>query len=303
VKMSVVAVVNPASGRGGAFDTWERVRKHLKRRAESLQTARPGDAIELTARAIKNGAGIIVAVGGDGTINEVVNGFFDDGKAISDSAVLAVVSHGTGSDLQRTLALPSDPIQAAVMIEQGASRPIDLMRVRHKQAGSSLTRYAINVTSFGLGGTVAARVTRSRKMFGGKTSFAMATFRAAMTFGGRAVRMCFDGDKTIETRITNVAVGNGRYHGGGMLACPHAEIDDGLLDVTVISHMNLAELVWGLPLLYNGRIYSHRKVQHFRVTSLTADSDEPTPLEIDGESLGLLPVEISVFPRSIRLLA
>jgi diacylglycerol kinase (ATP) len=302
--MSFVAIVNPTSGRGRAVETWERVRTHLKTPAESFKTATSGHAIELTSQAIKNGADMIIAVGGDGTINEVVNGFFEDDKPISDSAVLAILSHGTGCDFQRTLALPTDPLKAAMLLEQGTSRPVDLMRVRYTQRdGSSFVRYSINVTSFGLGGTVAARVTRSRKMFGGKVSFAMATIREAMMFGGSAVRMRFDGDKSIEARIINVAVGNGRYHGGGMLACPHAEIDDGLLDITVISHMKLAELVASLPLLYNGRIYTHRKVRHFRAKSFTADSHGLTPVEIDGEPLGLLPVEISVIPRAIRILA
>ena len=302
--MSVVAIVNPASGRRRGAQIWENVQSHLRSAAETLKTTHPGHAVELTSRAIKQGATTIVAVGGDGTISEVVNGFFERDALISDSVVLGILPHGTGSDLQKMLHLPSNVEKAASLIQARKSRPIDLLKVRYtKSDGSHGFRYSINMTSFGMGGIVASRVSRSSKAFGGKTSFVLATLRAAMTFPGNTVMVTLDNDKTIDANVTNVAIGNGRYHGGGMLACPRAEIDDGFLDVTLIPFMKVSELVRNLRLLYNGDIYTHPQVQFFRVRNLRADSIEPALIEIDGESLGRLPVEISIVPRAIRILA
>ena len=302
--MSLVAIVNPTSGRGHAAGLWKGVRPHLKGDVETVQTEGPGHATELAAQAIKKGAATIVAVGGDGTINEVVNGFFENDRLISQNTTLGIFSHGTGSDLQRFLQAPKDGAAAAVLLQTGKPRLIDLLKVRYTNfQGRWASRYSINITSFGMGGTVASRVHRSSKIFGGKVSFMLATLRAAVTFGGSSVALCFDQSKTMPVKVINVAIGNGRYHGGGMLACPRAVIDDGFFDVTVIQFMRLPELVRNLTLLYNGEIYSHPKVRFFRAKWLQADSKETTLLEIDGEPLGRLPVEISIVPQAIRVLA
>jgi len=302
--MNVVAIVNPAAGRGGAAKSWETVRAHLSQPVRTLETNRRGHATELTASAIREGAKAIVAVGGDGTINEVVNGFFDREKLLSESVVLGIFPYGTGSDLQRTLQLPAEPGAAARLIEDRRSRPIDLLKVQYtKPDGARTCRYSINVSSFGMGGVVASHVSRSGKVFGGKISFLAATLRAAMTFKGSTVRLSIDNAPETRLVVTNIAAGNGRYHGGGMLACPRAEIDDGFFDVTLVSFMKLPELVRSLPLLYNGAIYSHPKVGFYRARSLRAESDLPTLLEIDGESLGSLPIEIHIAPSAIRVLA
>ena len=123
--MNVVAIVNPAAGRGGAAKSWESVRAHISQPVRTLETKRRGHATELTASAIREGAKIIVAIGGDGTINEVVNGFFDREQPLSESAVLGIFPYGTGSDLQRTLQLPAEPGAAARLIQDRKSRPID----------------------------------------------------------------------------------------------------------------------------------------------------------------------------------
>ena len=301
--MSVVAIVNPVSGRGDAAKAWNKVQAHLKAPVRTLETKGPGHAMELTANAIRDGAETIVAVGGDGTINEVVNGFFEQDKLISDAATLGILPHGTGSDFQRSLILPESDEGAAALIQGEKSRLVDVLKVRYtKPEGAWASRYSVNMTSFGMGGIVASRLSRSR-ILSGRASFVVATLRTAATFAGSSVTISFDNSTTIETRVTNVAVGNGQYHGGGMLACPRAEIDDGFLDVTVIQFLGLTQLVGSLRLLYNGKIYSHPKVQFFRAKSVRADSKQPTLIELDGEPLGRLPIEIFLVPRALRILA
>jgi diacylglycerol kinase (ATP) len=283
--MKTVAVVNPNAGRCKPVA--------LPRDVEILETQAPGHAIQLTRDAIRRGARTIMAVGGDGTINEVVNGFFEEEQLIATDAELAVIAKGTGSDFSRSLnhAVPS-----------GERRLIDVMRVRYTAIdGVRPSRYSINVTSFGIGGEVAARVSRPAKSFSGRMAYFAGMLRTALSYSGKLVTIELNNSQTIEEKILNVAAGNGQYHGAGMWVCPGAILDDGLLDVTVIRDMSLGELARGLGKLYSGGIYSHPKVQAYRVNRLSAASKESVLVEIDGELVGKLPIEISIVPKAIRV--
>lgn len=293
-RSSTIAIVNPRAGK--------RRTVYLPQGIEILQTKAPGHATQLARTAIKSGVKTIIAVGGDGTINEVVNGFFEGERAIPTDAGLAIIPQGSGSDFSRVLNLPHDPRLVATIIENGEKRLIDLMKVRYTTpAGTSAVRYSINVTSFGMGGAVADRVNRSSKALGPRLAFLGATLKTALGFSGRQVTLHLDGSKTLSAKILNVAIGNGQYHGAGMWVCPGAILDDGLLDVTVIRYVGLIELIRNIGILYNGGIYSYPKVESFRVKSLRAESLQRTLLEIDGESIGRLPLEVSVVPNAIRL--
>ena len=299
----ITAIINPAAGRGRAARAWTNIQAHLSEPVETHQTDAPGHASRLTAQAIKRGADTIVAVGGDGTINEVVNGFFEDDKLISDRAMLGIVPHGTGSDFIKMLSLPQDQQEAAMLVEARRPSEMDVLKVRYTTVeGISASRYSINITSFGMGAMVASRVNRSSKLFGRKLSYMLALMRTAITFSGNSVLISIDDGRTTEAKVTTVAVGNGRYQGGGMLMCPRAVVDDGLLDVTLVEFLRIPELIRNLPMLYNGEIYRHPKVQVLQVKRLRADSKELVPIEIDGEAVGWLPVEISIVPRVMRVL-
>ena len=282
---------------------WSRVQSHLPESFEVWETRAPGHATTLARNALERGGTTIVAVGGDGTINEVVNGFFDGERAVAPGARLGIVPCGTGSDFQRSLRLPSTGERLAAVLRDGFTQSVDVMRVRYTSPdGASTLRYAINVVSFGMGGIVATRAKESSRPFGGRVAFLGATLRTALEFAGRRVKLTLDGAAAIEATITNVAVGNGQFHGGGMWACPAASMSDGLLDVTLIPYLRLWELVRGLPALYSGRVLQHPKVVSRRVTRLAAEAPEPCAIELDGEPLGRLPMEISVVPRQLRVL-
>jgi diacylglycerol kinase (ATP) len=301
--VTAVAILNPRSGRGRAATTWALVQAHLQEQFEVHQTQAPGHATALARDALKRGATTVVAVGGDGTVNEVVNGFFDGERAVAPGAHLGIVSCGTGADLPRTLRLPATDTAVAAVLRDGFVQSVDVMKVRYTTPdGTPALRYAINIVSFGMGGTVATRAKESSRALGCRAAFLAATLRTALTFSGRSVALTLDGAPAIEAVITNVAVGNGQFHGGGMWACPLARLDDGLLDVTLIQYLPLWNLVRSLPALYAGRVLQHPKVQSHRVTRLEADAREPCAIEVDGEALGRLPMEISVVPQAIRLL-
>ncbi len=301
---TTIAIVNPKSAGGKTAQSWERVRKYLPIDAEIWHTKAPGHATELAVAALKTGAQTIIAAGGDGTINEVVNGFFEEDRLISMEAVLGIIPQGTGSDLRRSLELPSDPKEAAFIVGNGTPRMLDLMRVRYvTHEGQPGVRYAINMTSFGMGGEVAARMNRSLKTLGGKASFMIAAGVTRLEYSPRTVLVTLDETLKIETRITNVAVGNGQYHGAGMRVCPNARMDDGLLDVTVIGDLGLFEMSSRISMFYDGTILEHPKVQSHRAQHVHAESQETTLIEIDGEPVGKLPIEIQILPKTMRVLA
>lgn len=281
--MSAVAIVNPNAGRSQSFQ--------LPVPAEVLETLSPGHATELTRQALKQGARTIIAVGGDGTINEVVNGFFENEKSIAAEAELSIVPRGTGSDFMRVLNRAIPP---------GDRRMIDLMKVQYRTMdGSVRSRYSINVTSFGLGGEVAARVNQTPRR--GRLAFFGVMLKTAWSFPGNSVTLQLDNSKTIEAKVMHVAVGNGQYQGGGMWVCPGAALEDGVLDVTIIRYLKFPELAKSLPTLYSGGIYTHPQVESHRVGNIKASSAERVVIETDGESAGYLPLEISVLPKAIRV--
>ena len=302
--MSAVAILNPSAAGGKHHDTWDRIRRLLPPDLEVWKTQHPGHGTDLARAALYSGKRKLIAVGGDGTLNEVMNGFFEDGVAIAADSSLGIIPLGTGCDFARSLNLPLDPVEAAFVVSHGMPRSIDLMHVRFKAAdGSAQERFGINVTSLGIGGDVAARVNRTSKWLGGRISFLLATARTMAGQTGKSITLTLDDGPAMEARITNVAIGNGRFHGAGMLVCPEALADDGLLDVTIIQELSMVELAKSFKTIYDGKILQHPKVTHFRVRSLKAQSMETAHLEIDGEAVGMLPVEIRVVPDAIRILA
>jgi YegS/Rv2252/BmrU family lipid kinase len=246
----------------------------------------------------------ILAIGGDGTLNEVVNGFFRQDRPLSPGARLAYLPIGTGSDFQRTLQLPTDPQGVAAAVAGSDTFLIDIGKVTLiGDDGESLARYFANLTSFGMGGDVSIHA-KHNWLTGasGKAAFFWATFAVFLRYRGKRVRLRID--EQPQERVfeaTNIAIGNGRYHGGGMHPCPLATLDDGLLDVTVIERLNMFELIRDIRVLYSDDVYRHPKVHRFQGRRIEAASDEPVRAEVDGEPLGRLPLQADVLPRVLRL--
>ncbi|OFV84854.1 MAG: hypothetical protein A2620_04095 [Acidobacteria bacterium RIFCSPHIGHO2_01_FULL_67_28] len=301
----IAAIVNPRAADRRAERRWPELRPQMEAvlgALEVYQTTAPGHAIELTRKALGQGARTVIAVGGDGTVSEVVNGFFDGTQPVAAGVVLGIIPLGTGSDLCRTLGLPLEERAALEVIRRGATRRIDLESARFETLeGRPGQRLGVNITSFGMGGLVAARANRASKWLGGKALFQWTTLRTALTFRGNTVRLRLDGRELPPVKITNVAVGNAQFHGAGMWACPRAVVDDGLLDVTVFRYLSLLEIVGAFPRLYNGKIYEHPKVEFHRARRVEATAEEPAYLEVDGEPVGRLPLEITVLPQALTV--
>jgi YegS/Rv2252/BmrU family lipid kinase len=253
---------------------------------------------------LTDGHDLITALGGDGTISEVANGFLQEDRPISPAAQLGILPVGTGSDFQRSLGIPSNPADAVETLFNGRAVPIDVGKAMFLDAsGRQVQRYFVNLTSFGISGAIAVRAKNRLQALGGKTAFFWATIKTAAAHHGRAVEIQLDNIGAWQPHfITNVAVGNGRFHGGGMRPCPRAILNDGLLDVTIIEHLTPYEIARDIRVLYSENIYVHPKVHHLRIKRIAARSAKPTWIEVDGEALGRLPLEIEVLPRCLTVL-
>ena len=303
----VAAIANPRAAGGRAGRLWPHLEQLLRDRLGRLTvrfTDSAGHAPEIARELIEDGFDLIIAVGGDGTVSEVANGFLRDDEPIRPDAQLGILPVGTGADFQRTLGIPSDAEQAVDILATGKPLRIDVGKARFAgRKGGSEQRYFINLTSFGMGGDVAAGAQNLLTPLGGKAAFLWATFKTIATYRGRQISLDLDGGRERRSFfITNVAVGNGRFHGGGMHPCPTAVVNDGILEVTVIDYLDPFQLVRDIRIVYSDNVYRHPKTHHLRARRLEARADQPTWIEVDGEPLGRLPLEIEVLPQRLPVL-
>jgi diacylglycerol kinase (ATP) len=302
-----VFIVNPHAARGTVGKNWPQIKELAEKRLGPFKffvTTAPGEATQLAKLAVSEGAQSVVCVGGDGTLNEIINGLMNEEGPRNPEVHLGFIPNGTGCDFRRTLLIPTNPEDALKVIEGGRTRPIDLGRLRYTDhEGETRTRYFHNLTSFGLGGEVDERVNRSGKKLGGFLSFIMATLVSLLRYDGKRIRLRVDEHFDEEVVVLNVAVANGQYHGGGMWVAPGADPSDGLFHVTIIGDLSLPEVFYYLPKLYNGKILQVKQVRSLTGKKVEALSDERVLLDVDGEQPGHLPVKIEMLPSALRVLA
>lgn len=310
----VAAIVNPRSGGGRTGRAWRVIATALEKElgpvrahfTASHSTPRFLPAADLTRQALKDGAQLVIAVGGDGTISEVVNGFFENGAAINPQAHLAILNTGTGGDFRKTFTMPEDLDGCVKRIGSGATRTIDLGRLTFvNEDGGEAARYFNNIASFGLSGAVVRAVNRARipKLFGGRFAFLWATLATALRYKTKPVHLVADTGFDEMLNIGTCAVANGKFFGGGMMIAPNAEPDDGLFDIVVMRDTTFGDMLSGANALRDGTLLTHEKVSHFRARSLTATptGDEPVLLDVDGEAPGRLPARFDIIPAAITL--
>ena len=297
-------ILNPKAGSGRSLRMWPRLQPLFEGRlgpVEALFTEAPGHATQLARGALENGADLVIAIGGDGTLNEVVNGFLAHGKAVSEQAALALFPLGTGGDFRRSAHFPETSEEVIAAIAEREIRRVDACLARFRAYdGTPLERYFVNGAGFGLGGEVAiAAKNNFLTRHSGTGAFFLATAVSFLTYRAKRVRLAFDEEATLETRIMEVALGNGQFQGGGMQLCPRATLDSGAVDVSVVNKAGFFEFLAALPYLYSGRIYSHPKCEFFRARRVVAESDDEVSIQVDGEAIGTLPLEVETVPGAI----
>jgi diacylglycerol kinase (ATP) len=254
--------------------------------------------IELAERAARDGAGLVVAVGGDGTLNEAVNGLVRAGAA----AELATIPLGTGMDFGRTYGIPSAFDDAVRVAVRGTARTIDVGRVSYRTwSGDDAERYVANVGSVGMSAAVAQRANGMSKRLGGKATFFYALVRVFLEWKNTMVSVQLGDGTRREALMHDVIVANGQWHGGAMWLAPDARPDDGLFDVVLIGDVTKRDFVSTAPKIYKGTYLAHPKVELLRASSVTVDAGERLPIELDGEQVGTTPARFEVVPGAVRV--
>ena len=290
-----LVIVNPAAGDGRAarLVPWLRERLTSRPDASLLVTRRAGDAERAAADAAADGRDLVVAVGGDGTVQEVVNGVMTaDGRTR-----LGIVPVGTGNDLARSLRLPRDPAAAwTVAIGRGA-RPIDLMLAT---GGDGRRRWFGSAGGIGFDAQVAAAMAAPSGWQRGRAGYLLTTLAELRRFQNRRVELTVDGITTTP-RVLFVAIANGEYYGGGMRIAPGAVVDDGMFDLCVVGNISRLTALRQLANLYRGTHVRHPQVELRRGRAIAISGDAGTLVHLDGEPFGGLPLRVELHPGRLSV--
>jgi diacylglycerol kinase (ATP) len=303
-----VLVVNPRAGAGRAgarLPELEQALKDAGAKFEVALTEGQNDATRIIRERLKSGTAGIAIVGGDGTLNEAVNGFFDeDGAPIAPDAWLGPLPCGTGGDFRRTLGISerTDPMVTRMLWARPRRVDVGWLECTSDD-GSPAARAFINISSFGMSGLIVRLVNDTPKWLGAKPSFLFGTFRAMTQYQPKRVRLSIDGGAPYEQRMMTIAVANGRFFGGGMQIAPGAKIDDGEFDVVTLdlSHRDAVKITGDI---YRGTHVKRRGVSVVRATKVyaePADPEEKILIDLDGEAPGRLPATFTIRPGALLM--
>ena len=305
--MKTIVIVNPQAGNGRTEKIWPNIESALEKSIgsfEVLHTTCRGDATDLSRRILAVDTVRIVAVGGDGHLNEVLNGFIENDLPVNPEARLSFVMTGTGCDFQRSLGISSKWQNSAAKLKDAKVHKIDVGKVTYTAADKTQKiRYFDNIASFGLSGAVdhCLEHSRLRDYLGGSPLFLWATIKTVFTHPNQSIRFRIDDGPEEEICSRLCLLANGSYFGGAMHAAPEAELDDGLLDLLMLKEISVAKFLWHLPKIYKGTHLKIPEIFFQKVRKFTAESSEQVILDIDGESPGYLAATFEVLPKILNL--
>jgi diacylglycerol kinase (ATP) len=298
----VVFVVNPASANGSTGRRWPEIARRAAAsglEGDTLISTRAGEIADLTAQAARDGARLVVAVGGDGTVFEAVNGLMRAGAG--NEVELAILPRGTGKDFMRTFAIPGKLDRALEIAKDGAVRTIDVGHARYLAwDGTEAEAWFANFGGAGISGAIARHADSASKALGGRVAFFRSTVSVFMRWKPSQMTVRVDGEER-SGRMLEVLATNGAYAAGGMRVTPDASPDDGLLDVLLIGDVNKADFVRTLPKMYRGTHIRHPKVEVLRGATVEIEAEETLPVALDGEQPGTTPITFDVVPKALRL--
>jgi diacylglycerol kinase (ATP) len=300
---SLAVIVNPHAGRGRVAGELPALERALAANGLDFAlevTHAPGDATRLARQAMADGRRFLVAVGGDGTVQEVLNGMFDDGEPLLEQPVLGVVAATSGCDLVRSFGLPDDTDGGCRHLAGTNTYPFDVVKISYEDAGERRTRYAANLVEVGLGAAVARATARLPARLGNTRHF--------LGFWGAYVRtrpasVKVDADrKTFEGRAFNVIVANAQFTSAGLRMSPRSFPGDGVLDALVFRGPR-SDAYRMLPRIYrHGDHIPDPNIHEMRAKIRVAvEADRPLPIVADGEVLGTTPATFQIVPQRILL--
>ena len=299
-----MVVVNPNAGIGKVRRDWDRISGLLDKQGFSYQavfTGSPWHAVELVESHVKQGFRKIIAVGGDGTLNEVVNGIFRQQVVPSTDITVGMISVGTGNDWVRTYDIPMDYEEAILVLKKGKTLLQDAGIVNYYNSSKESTRYFINMAGVGFDGLVASKTNDSKtRGRGNPLLYLKHLIGSLFTYKSCNTRVAVNGTR-LSDKFFTIGVGIGQYNGGGMRQTPDAKTDDGLFDIILIKDLSKWSVIANVRRLYDGTIKKHKRVITHTAKTIRIECDQPVLLEADGESLGHSPFSFDIIPGSVRV--
>lgn len=298
-------IINPKSGRGKPAKCWPLIAgifREANWNFDAAFTEHRGHALTLARKAAENGVGAIFSVGGDGTVHEIVNGLFNDGKAINPQLSLGILPCGTGNDLARLLGLPRETLAAARHLAASTrSRLIDLGEATVTSGGRTVRHLFTNDADAGFAANVVERLERGGKFSRGTAPYFLALLRTALQHRNQPIVLKL-GEQVLSEPLTTVLICNGKSTGGGMKVAPNAMVDDGLFDVVIIRALSRGEIFRHAPKIYSGSHLKMPQVSVPRAREVSLTSPECVPIVADGELGGETPASFRVLPAALRVM-
>lgn len=305
-KSNWIAIINLAAGGGKTKKDWPQIEALLIKheiRFEPSFTDRRLHASIIARNKIKEGYSKIIVVGGDGTMNEVINGVFAQERIHTTEVMLGMISVGTGNDWAKMFNIPVDYEGAVSTIKEQRTFIQDAGLVTYRKNGKAWNRYFINIAGMGFGARVVERSNRMKdKGKSGPLLYFYNIFRSLLSYKSKKAAIEIDGT-TYQRKVFSLNVGIGKYNGGGMIQVPHAVADDGLYSITLIKKMGKLNVLANVKRLYDGSIVTHSKVETYMAKSVQIDGSKQLHLETDGETLGHGPVSFQIIPKSVRVIS
>jgi YegS/Rv2252/BmrU family lipid kinase len=307
-----LVIINPSSASGATGRAWPGIASDLATHYGAFKvefTREAGEATGLAKAAAARGVDLIIACGGDGTMNEVANGILESGI----DAEFGLIPSGTGGDFRRTLEIPTRTADAAVILRNGKTIRMDVGRAEFSgRDGAKRSRYFLGMASFGLSGEVISRAKRERSAWmpvlpgkvENKIAYARATVEAVLAETAIDALVQLDDRRERRLRIVNLCIANARYFGGGMKIAPDANLTDGKFDVVLVGDLSAGQIFANAHRLMSGTHLGIDEVHHglaVKVSARPLEGADPIALELDGELPGHLPATFEIMPAALRV--
>jgi diacylglycerol kinase (ATP) len=302
----VHVIVNPYSACGQTEKRWETIKAAIRshfREFKYIFTEKPRQATEIARELLKQGFDLLIGVGGDGTLNEISNGFFSaqSGRVINGDAAVGIIPSGTGSDFIRFMKVPREFEKSAARIKNSQNKKIDIGKITYGGAvEKNRSQYFINVADFGLGAEVIRNISNIKSTRRGAFTYYRGLLSTMMKYRSKKVKLTLDDKQQLEGEYLIGAVANGRIFGGGMVIAPQAEPDDGYFDLVLIESMKKLEILANSRHLYSGTIAKNPKVHILKARNIKVESPDEVHIEYDGEVGEKLPAEFSIIEKALN---
>ena len=299
-------IINPKAGNCKGVEEWPAIKEQLMKIGLNISfsfTEHMYHAIELTESAIRNGYRKFIAVGGDGTLHEVVNGIFRQKEVPTTAFTIASIPIGTGNDWGRLYNFPRDYSAAAEIIAAGKTKMQDIAKVDVLKDGKPATRYMVNIGGMAFDAYTCYLFSKMKeKGMSGRSLYVKGLLQGFTKYKSRFFKIKIDGEPFFEGKVFSTAFGIGKYSGGGMIQTPEAIPDDGILEVTVIKKIPKAKVLLNLTKLFKGTIFSIPEVIHTKAKTVDIESTPSSYVEVDGEDVGESALHIEMIPVALNVI-